>query len=70
MAAHLYWDMSFDRSAGTQERVGIDYPDLVKDCQVGDTLLLDDGLITMKVIASDQSTLSCQGDQWWCFKKQ
>ncbi len=34
---------SHARDAGTQEVVGIDYPDLVKDCGVGDELLLDDG---------------------------
>ena len=52
-------DMLYDRNAGTSERVGIDYPDLVKDCKVGDLLLLDDGLIKVKVIDSDDSTLTC-----------
>src|SRR6218665_3228223 len=33
---------SHSRSEGTQEVVGIDYPDLINDCGVGDELLLDD----------------------------
>ena len=44
------------RDAGTQEVVGIDYPDLVKDCGVGDELLLDDGRVVMVVeeVAADE----------------
>ncbi len=36
--------------------VGIDYPDLVKDCGVGDELLLDDGRVVMVVeeVAADE----------------
>src|SRR5690606_29878688 len=37
------FSVTHPRDAGTQEVVGIDYPDLVKDCGVGDELLLDDG---------------------------
>jgi pyruvate kinase len=36
---------------GNQERVGLDYKELPNDVVVGDTLLLDDGLITMVVKA-------------------
>ncbi len=47
---------SHARDAGTQEVVGIDYPDLVKDCGVGDELLLDDGRVVMVVeeVAADE----------------
>ncbi|CAD5105982.1 pyruvate kinase [Zestomonas carbonaria] len=47
---------SHPRDAGTQEVVGIDYPDLVKDCGVGDELLLDDGRVVMRVeeVAADE----------------
>lgn len=42
-------DKDFDKTAGTTERVGIDYPRLVDDCEVGDTLLLDDGRVVLEV---------------------
>lgn len=42
-------DVNFDKNAGTQERVSIDYPDLAKDVTQGDILLLDDGRIQLKV---------------------
>ena len=34
---------------GNQERVGLDYPDLVRDVKAGDVLLLDDGRIVLDV---------------------
>ena len=42
-------DASLDKSAGDEKQVGIDYPDLVEDCQVDDKLLLDDGRIQLVV---------------------
>ncbi|MEE4462958.1 pyruvate kinase, partial [Azotobacter chroococcum] len=39
---HFRFSVTHPRDAGSQEVVGIDYPDLVKDCNVGDELLLDD----------------------------
>ncbi len=44
---------------GTQEVVGIDYPDLVRDCGVGDELLLDDGRVVMQVQAATPEELQC-----------
>ncbi|MCJ8169075.1 pyruvate kinase [Atopomonas sediminilitoris] len=45
-----------DKSAGTAELVGIDYPELVDDCRAGDILLLDDGRISLKVLSvADQA---------------
>lgn len=35
--------------SGNDQRVGLDYPELVSDVKVGDTLLLDDGKIVLKV---------------------
>lgn len=35
--------------AGTNEIVGIDYPELVRDCKPGDDLLLDDGRIVLTI---------------------
>lgn len=48
------------RDAGNQEVVGIDYPDLVKDCKVGDELLLDDGRLVMVVEEVTQNELRCR----------
>ena len=39
--------------------VGIDYPDLVKDCGVGDELLLDDGRVVMRVETATATELNC-----------
>lgn len=44
---------------GNQEIVGIDYPDLVKDCRVGDELLLDDGRVVMRVEQTSEGALRC-----------
>jgi len=44
---------------GNQEIVGIDYPDLVKDCGVGDELLLDDGRVVMRVDTATADALHC-----------
>ena len=48
------------RDAGNQAVVGIDYPDLVTDCSVGDDLLLDDGRIVMQVTAVTADALDCR----------
>ncbi|MCY4044273.1 MAG: pyruvate kinase [Cellvibrionales bacterium] len=47
-----------DSNAGDAEQVGIDYPQLVSDCAVGDTLLLDDGRVVLQVQSiSDQKVI-------------
>tara|TARA_Y100000815_G_scaffold247981_1_gene248778 strand:+ start:2565 stop:4016 length:1452 start_codon:yes stop_codon:yes gene_type:complete len=45
---------------GNQSVVGIDYPALISDCQVGDELLLDDGRVVMLVEASSEDALHCR----------
>ncbi|CAM2915537.1 Pyruvate kinase [Vibrio mytili] len=40
---------TLDALSGNQEMVGLDYPELIKDVTEGDTLLLDDGRIQLKV---------------------
>ncbi|MBB1626246.1 pyruvate kinase [Achromobacter sp. UMC71] len=39
----------YPKDAGTASIVGIDYPELVQDCRVGDELLLDDGRVVLVV---------------------
>lgn len=48
------------KDAGTKEVVGIDYPNLVKDCSKGDELLLDDGRIIMLVEQVTKDELICK----------
>jgi pyruvate kinase len=51
--------VSHPRDAGNQQVVGIDYPDLVKDCKAGDELLLDDGRVVMRVDTATETELQC-----------
>ena len=53
-------DSSMDKTAGTQEAVGIDYEQLVEDCKPGDVLLLDDGRVQMRVVEKKPSRLECE----------
>lgn len=46
-------------SEGNQHIVGIDYPDLVKDCRVNDELLLDDGRIVLQIYEMDNESVHC-----------
>lgn len=49
-------DGKLDNQSGTQERVGLDYPELIDDLDVGNILLLDDGRIQLTVTAVDTQT--------------
>jgi pyruvate kinase len=56
----------FDTDSGTpgnEQRVGLDYPELIKDVIGGDVLLLDDGKIRMKVLSKNESSLRCVVEQ-------
>lgn len=54
------FSITHPRDAGTQDVVGIDYPDLVTDCSVGDELLLDDGRVIMRVEKVTADALDCR----------
>ena len=45
---------------GTAELVSTTYTHLVKDLKKGDTLLLDDGLLELRVLSSRKDTLTCK----------
>ena len=51
-------DASMDKDAGTEERVGIDYENLINDVSPGDVLVLDDGRIEMEVTAVDSHSIT------------
>ncbi|MEZ5729925.1 MAG: pyruvate kinase [Burkholderiaceae bacterium] len=44
---------------GDQERVGLDYPELINDVKAGDTLLLNDGRMMMLVDKVTDTTIEC-----------
>jgi len=44
---------------GDAQHVGLDYKELVNDVSAGDTLLLNDGLMSMRVDAVTPSTITC-----------
>ncbi|MBI9086298.1 MAG: pyruvate kinase [Desulfobacterales bacterium] len=46
--------------AGTAERVSTTYENLPGDVRAGDTILLDDGLIRLQVVSSDNDTVHCR----------
>lgn len=45
---------------GTENQVSITYKDLPKDIEEGRTVLLDDGLIEMKVMTKTETTIVCR----------
>ena len=53
-------DASDDPPAGTQSRVGVTYKGLAGDVSTGDLLLLDDGLLTMRVLEVKAKDIVCK----------
>ncbi|MFO8140622.1 MAG: pyruvate kinase [Marinobacter sp.] len=51
-------DAAMDKEAGTDQRVGIDYEELINDVSPGDILVLDDGRIEMEVNAVDAHSIT------------
>ena len=45
---------------GDQSRVGLDYPELIDDVKAGDTLLLNDGRMMMRVERVTDTTIECR----------
>jgi pyruvate kinase len=52
-------DSRMDGEAGTEEGVGVAYPQLSEDVGAGDILLLDDGFITLKVERVEGTRIHC-----------
>jgi pyruvate kinase len=53
-------DADCAQDAGDQQRVGLTYPELVKDVARGDTLLLDDGAIVLWVSEVEDNEVRCK----------
>lgn len=45
---------------GNRERISVTYPDLARDLNEGDIVLLDDGLIAMKVLSTTDTEVQCE----------
>ena len=58
--AHFCLDTELDKDAGDITQVGVDYPQLAADCDVGDTLLLNDGLIALQVLSISGNRIDCE----------
>ncbi len=48
-----------DCELGDAGRVGLDYPDLINDVAAGDTLMLNDGRLTMRIDRVTDRTIEC-----------
>ncbi len=53
-------DTAMDPTQGTEECVGVAYPDLVSDVTAGDVLLLDDGRIVLNVEKVSDTQIRCR----------
>ena len=53
-------DTTLADKAGDDVRVGLDYPELANDSRPGDILLLNDGLIEMRVESVDAGRIHCE----------
>ena len=53
-------DASADSTPGTQSRIGVTYKGLADDVSSGDLLLLDDGLLTMRVTEVKGKDIICE----------
>jgi len=58
--AEFILDAACPLDAGAADRVGLTYPDLVQDVARGDTLLLDDGAIALRVHAIEGAQVYCE----------
>ena len=52
--------ISNKRTAGNDSQIQIGYPRLMKDLKTGSTILIDDGLIRLKVIRKEKNSLSAK----------
>ncbi|WP_416396219.1 pyruvate kinase [Allohahella sp. A8] len=53
-------DAAMDKEAGTEERVGIDYEQLIDDVSPGDVLVLDDGRIELEIQQIENRAIICK----------
>ncbi len=59
LAVGARFTFDVDDAPGDATRVGLDYPELVNDVKAGDTLLLDDGRMMMRVDRTSSRSIEC-----------
>jgi len=52
-------EITIDDVIGTEEIISASYKNLVKDAKIGETILIDDGLIKLKVVKKKKRSLIC-----------
>jgi pyruvate kinase len=52
--------LTTDEILGDTSRISVTYPELPRDVQIGSTILIDDGLIGLKVIAVQGNEIECE----------
>lgn len=55
-----YLTLTTEEILGDKERIHVTYQDLPKDVEVGSTILIDDGLIELKVVGVTDTEIKCQ----------
>ncbi|SMO91117.1 pyruvate kinase [Fodinibius sediminis] len=55
-----YLTITTENIEGTSERIPVDYPNLVQDASEGNRILIDDGLLELKVIKKNEDSLVAQ----------
>ena len=53
-----------DRKDGTKERITLNYPNVLKDLQVGSTILVDDGAIEFEVVEIKDGKIYGLKEDW------
>ncbi|WP_372694256.1 pyruvate kinase [Immundisolibacter sp.] len=58
--AHFTIDGALGEHDGDEQAVGTDYPQLAQDVRAGDRLLLNDGLIQLRVLSVQDTAVQCE----------
>ena len=53
-------ELTTEKVTGTNEKVYMSYKELPKDAQIGETILIDDGLIRLEVIEKKKNSVICR----------
>jgi len=53
-------NLTSENIIGTPERITVNYDRLAEDLRVGDTVLLDDGLMTLEVVRVEKGSVACR----------
>jgi pyruvate kinase len=60
LVAGSYVTLTPDDVEGTPDLIPIDYPNLVQDAKEGDKILMDDGLLELKIVKKEEANLTAK----------